>query len=152
MNQITRHTLIVCAPVLLLAPLAAIHAAEPFLVENGQPRAEIVIAEKPQRTARLAAQDPELPLDRLLGTTFPARSTGDASATAWVRRHRRRIETGLRDQGHDAYAARQVVDLLALRLRRHGLGAPRGEKLMRPVGTLGATLGALRRDAALLGR
>ena len=40
----------------LLTSLATLHAADTFLVEDGQPRAEIVISEKPQRTARLAAQ------------------------------------------------------------------------------------------------
>ena len=36
---------------------AATHAAETFLVQDGQPRAEIVISDKPQRSARLAAQE-----------------------------------------------------------------------------------------------
>jgi hypothetical protein len=40
-----KHTLILIMS-LLLAPLAALHAADTFLIENGQARAEIVIAEK----------------------------------------------------------------------------------------------------------
>lgn len=36
---------------------SALPAAEPFIVENGAPRAEIVIAEKPERSVRLAAAD-----------------------------------------------------------------------------------------------
>jgi ABC-type uncharacterized transport system YnjBCD substrate-binding protein len=42
---------------LLLSPLAALHAADTFLVEDGQPRAEIVISDKPQRSTRMAAQE-----------------------------------------------------------------------------------------------
>jgi len=42
---------------LLLTPLVSLHAADTFIVENGQPRAEIVISDKPQRSARLAAQE-----------------------------------------------------------------------------------------------
>ena len=42
---------------LLFAPLGITQAADGFIVENGQPRAEIIIAEKPERTVRLAAQE-----------------------------------------------------------------------------------------------
>jgi hypothetical protein len=42
---------------IVLAPLTALRAAETLLVENGHPRAEIVISDKPQRSARLAAQE-----------------------------------------------------------------------------------------------
>jgi|GEM_PF-4082151 len=42
---------------LLLSPLAALHAADTFLGEDGQPRAEILISDKPQRSTRLAAQE-----------------------------------------------------------------------------------------------
>ncbi len=41
---------------LSFAPAAA-HAADPFLVENGESRAEIIIAESPARSTRLAAAD-----------------------------------------------------------------------------------------------
>lgn len=56
---------------LLLTPLAALHAANTFLVENGQPRAEIVIAEKPQRSVRIAAQDLQTYLEKIGGAKLP---------------------------------------------------------------------------------
>ena len=40
---------------LLLAPLGALHGADLFLTVTSQPRAEIVLAEKPPRMASLAA-------------------------------------------------------------------------------------------------
>ena len=38
---------------LLLVPPAVLHAAETFLVENGEARSEIIIAEKAPRSTRL---------------------------------------------------------------------------------------------------
>jgi hypothetical protein len=40
-------------------------SAEPFLVENGQPRAEIIIAADPPRTARLAARELQMYLQKI---------------------------------------------------------------------------------------
>ena len=51
---------------LLLSSLAPVHAADTFLVENGQPRAEIVIAEKPARMTKLAAKELQTYLERKL--------------------------------------------------------------------------------------
>ena len=48
------HFILVAVLSVLLTPL---HAADMFLVHDGQPRAEIVIAETPQRSVRLAAQE-----------------------------------------------------------------------------------------------
>ena len=47
------------------------HAADAFLVENGLPRAEIVIAEKPQRSVRIAAQDLQTYLEKISGAKLP---------------------------------------------------------------------------------
>ena len=41
----------------LSVSVSSVHAGDSFLVENGQPRAEIVISDKPQRSTRLAAQE-----------------------------------------------------------------------------------------------
>jgi hypothetical protein len=56
---------------LLLASLKLTRAAEPFLVENGQPRAEIVIAEQPQRTVRLAAHELQTYVEKITGAKLP---------------------------------------------------------------------------------
>ncbi|MEZ0257495.1 MAG: DUF4838 domain-containing protein [Chthoniobacter sp.] len=56
---------------LLLAPLSSLCAADAFLVENGQPRSEIVIAEKPARTVRLAAQELQDDIEKISGAHLP---------------------------------------------------------------------------------
>ncbi len=55
----------------LLAPLAMLHAADTFLVENGHARAEIVIAEQPQRTVRLAAQELQDGIQKISSARLP---------------------------------------------------------------------------------
>ena len=42
-------------------------AADAFLVKDGQPRAEIVIAENPPRTTRLAAQELQTYVEKISG-------------------------------------------------------------------------------------
>ncbi len=63
-----KHTLLTA---LLLSPLAALHAADTFLVENGQPRAEIIINDMPQRSARLAAQELQDQIVKISGARLP---------------------------------------------------------------------------------
>lgn len=45
--------------------------AQPFLVENGQPRAEIVIAEKPTRMQRVAAHEFRQQIEKISGARLP---------------------------------------------------------------------------------
>ena len=65
---------------LLLAPLATVHAADTFIVEDGQPRAEIVISDKPQRSTRLAAQELQDQIVKISGARLPivTQATGKA--------------------------------------------------------------------------
>jgi len=56
---------------LLFSSLAAVHAADTFLVENGQPRAEIIISDKPQRSTRLAAQELQDQIAKISGARLP---------------------------------------------------------------------------------
>ena len=46
-------------------------AADSFIVENGQPRAEIVIAEKPLRSVRIAADDLQTFVQKMSGARLP---------------------------------------------------------------------------------
>jgi len=55
----------------LFTALSQSHAAEKFLVENGQPRAEIVIAEQPQRSTRLAAHELQTYVEKITGAKLP---------------------------------------------------------------------------------
>ncbi len=54
-----------------MAWLASPAAAQSLLVENGQPRAEIVIAYKPLRTVRLAAQELQDGIQKISGARLP---------------------------------------------------------------------------------
>jgi hypothetical protein len=54
-----------------MAWLAIPAAAQPLLVENGQPRAEIIISDKPQRTVRLAAQELQDGIRKISGARLP---------------------------------------------------------------------------------
>ena len=56
---------------LLLVPLSLLHAADSFIVENGQPRAEIVISDQPLRTVRLAAQELRDYVQKISGARLP---------------------------------------------------------------------------------
>jgi hypothetical protein len=56
---------------MLLAQTLVLHAADAFLVKDGQPRAEIIIAENPQRTVRLAAQDLQNYVEKISGARLP---------------------------------------------------------------------------------
>jgi tetratricopeptide (TPR) repeat protein len=55
---------------IVLIPFIPVSAA-PLLVENGEARAEIVIAETPKRSARLAAADLQLYLKKISGARLP---------------------------------------------------------------------------------
>lgn len=55
---------------LLLTSLATL-SAQPFIVENGQPRAEIIIADKPTRTQRVAAHEFREVIERISGARLP---------------------------------------------------------------------------------
>ena len=63
-----RHILLT---VILCAFSAALHADDLNLVENGQPRAEIIISDKPQRSTRLAAQELQDQIAKISGARLP---------------------------------------------------------------------------------
>lgn len=56
---------------LLLGASSALVAAEPLIVDNGKPPAEIVIAERPARTVRLAATDLQMYVQKISGARLP---------------------------------------------------------------------------------
>ena len=63
-----RRTLLTCC---LIVSVESLHAAERFIVENGEPRAEIVIAEQPDRSVRLAADDLRTYVEKITGARLP---------------------------------------------------------------------------------
>lgn len=56
---------------LLFTVKVAIAQSQPLLVDGGQPRAEIVIAENPARMAKLAAQELQTYVQKISGATLP---------------------------------------------------------------------------------
>ena len=55
----------------LSVSVSSVHAGDSFLVENGQPRAEIVISDKPQRSTRLAAQELQDGVQKISSARLP---------------------------------------------------------------------------------
>ncbi len=72
MNMQSTRYFVFALTTLLLAPL---QAADMFIVEDGQPRAEIVIAAQPQRAVRLAAHDLQTYVKKLSGAHLPIVTT-----------------------------------------------------------------------------
>ena len=71
MNNKSFQALVACIAVPLLAQPATLHAADAFLIENGQPRAEIVISETPTRMQRVAAQEFREQIEKISGARLP---------------------------------------------------------------------------------
>jgi hypothetical protein len=74
-------------PLLLIglsfAPAAA-HAADPFLVENGESRAEIIIAESPARSTRLAAAELQTNVAKISGAQLPIKTKPSADVPVQI--------------------------------------------------------------------
>ncbi|MCH9653399.1 MAG: DUF4838 domain-containing protein [Planctomycetes bacterium] len=89
--------------------LSTIHAnaSEPLLVEQGQPRAEIVISEQPARTTRLAAQELQNYVEKISGAKFKivTEPSGKFPFRIFVGRSSHTDKLGITDEGlkHGAY-------------------------------------------------
>ncbi|MEZ5944827.1 MAG: DUF4838 domain-containing protein [Planctomycetaceae bacterium] len=57
--------------VALLAPMASLHAADMFIVEDGKPLAEIVISTTPTRMQRVAAHEFRMQIEKISGARLP---------------------------------------------------------------------------------
>ena len=68
---------------LSFAPAAA-HAADLFLVENGESRAEIIIAESPARSTRLAAAELQTYVAKISGARLPIRAEPSADVLVQI--------------------------------------------------------------------
>lgn len=65
-------------PVLCLAAMAPLQAADTLLIENGEPRAEIIIADKPARMTKLAAKELQSCLEKISGARLAVHTTPSA--------------------------------------------------------------------------
>ena len=57
--------------------LHAIDEVESFLVENGQPNAEIIVAEKPPRRVRLASKELQAYIEKISGGRLTIATASD---------------------------------------------------------------------------
>lgn len=103
--------------VILCSLSPAIHAADLLLVENGQPRAEIVVAEQPARMTKLAAKEFQGTLARMSGATLPIvteRSPGKIAIYVGVSRFTKELGLSTRELRHGAFRMASGTDWLAL--------------------------------------
>ncbi len=83
--------------VILMNPLMALSAAEAFIVDRGEPRAEILIGDKPARMTKLAAKELQNTLSKMTGATLPIVSKRTADkVTIFVGKSHYTDELGLK--------------------------------------------------------
>lgn len=103
---------------LLLAPLGALHGADLFLTVTSQPRAEIVLAEKPPRMASLAALELRHFVEKMSGARLPivTKPTADQRLKIHIGRSAETERLGITSEGlHDgAYRIATGADWLVL--------------------------------------
>ncbi|MFZ4767293.1 MAG: hypothetical protein ACOYMN_20260, partial [Roseimicrobium sp.] len=103
--------------VLFIAALNPLQAADTLLIENGQPLAEIIIADEPARMTKLAAKELQNSLFKMTGTTLPIVSERAAAKTAiFVGKSRHTEALGLATDAlkHGAFHMASGKDWLAL--------------------------------------
>jgi len=92
--------------------------ADSFLVENGQPRAEIVIAKEPPRTTRLAAAELQTYLEKISGAklSIVREPSGDVPVKVFVGRssHTERLGITAEELKYGAYRITSGEDWLVL--------------------------------------
>ncbi len=93
--------------VLLAFAVTCSVSAESFLVEDGRPRAEIVIAEKPPRSTRLAARELQTYIEKMSGAKLRivTEPSGEVPVRVFVGRSSHADAVGVTDDGlkHGAY-------------------------------------------------
>jgi len=104
---------------LSFAPAAG-HAADPFLVENGQSRAEIIIAESPARSTRLAAAELQTNVAKISGARLPIKTKPSADVPVQIY------------AGESPYAAK--LGVIADRLEHSAYRIASGEKWLALIG------------------
>ena len=101
--------------ILLLALFfTRIACAEPYLVENGQPRAEIVISEQPLRTVRLAAQELQDGILKISGARLPIVTQPSGKAVSLFVGASAHSPVKAEGLGHGAYRIATGADWMAL--------------------------------------
>ena len=102
---------------LLLTALPVLSAADTFLIENGQPRAEIIIAEKPARMTKLAAKELQTYLEKISGAKLEVRTTptaGKAHIFLGKSSHTEALKLATNGLENGAFSMASGADWLAL--------------------------------------
>ncbi len=103
---------------LLLAPLAAVQAADTLLIENGQARAEIIIAANPTRMQRVAAEEFRDEIEKISGARLPivTAPSGKMSAKVFIGRsaHTDALKVTADGLQHGAYRIATGADWMVL--------------------------------------
>ena len=84
--------------------------AESFLVENGQPRAEIIIAEKPAPAAQLGASELQTYVEKITGATLAivSKPTGEVPVKIYVGESEAARQVGVNADGLERDAFHMV--------------------------------------------
>ena len=105
------------AAAVLSVCVSSVHAADTFLVEDGQPRAEIVISDKPQRSTRLAAQELQDGIQKISRARLPIvtqPTSGAVHVFVGQSEHTERLKVTAEGLKQGAYRMVSGVDWLAL--------------------------------------
>ncbi len=105
------------AAAVLSVCVSCVHAADPLLIENGQPRAEIVIAENPARMTNLAARELQTYLERISGAKLEVvtvLTAGKAHIFLGKTSHTEALKLATDGLEHGAFRMASGADWLAL--------------------------------------
>lgn len=109
MNYRAAYLLDAALYVVLAFGLGSVVTAQPYLVENGEPRAEIVISPEPPRMAKLAAEELQTYIEKISGATLPiVTEPGDAPVQVYVGQSSHTDSLGVTDEGLNFGAYRMV--------------------------------------------
>ena len=117
MNRFTFFFSLAIAAAMLTFTGSVVFADPLILVEVGQPRAEIIIAEKPPRMVRLAAKELQTYIEKISGGRLPiATAPGEAPVRVYVGKSRFTDQLGITDEGlrHGAFRIVSGADYLVL--------------------------------------
>jgi tetratricopeptide (TPR) repeat protein len=109
-HQIRMKTFLLVAFCCICVSGIQVNAAEAFLVENGQPHAEIVITDNPPRTTRLAADELQTYIEKISGATLPIATepSADVPVKIYVGRSSHTDEMGITNKDLK-YGAYQII-------------------------------------------
>ena len=113
LDRFMKHHLSQLALILLLPAWAL---ANPFIVKNCKPVAEIIIAEDAKRTTRLAAMELQETLEKISGAKLPVKTAPDKGVAIYVGESGFTQKLGVRADGleHGAYRIQSGEGWLAL--------------------------------------